>query len=48
MKQKGFEISYEEYNIGPDDFNFVRPVGALIVNGKKYPVYAQPDPKKLP
>lgn len=46
MKQKGFEISYEEYIIGPDEP--VRPVGALIVNGKRYPVYAQPDPKKLP
>lgn len=44
MLQKGHTIGFEEYKEAIPGGT----VGALIVDGKKYPVYAEPDPKKLP
>ena len=46
MLQKGHTVSYEDSSLAQSDH--VEPVGALIVDGKRYPVYAQPDPTKLP
>jgi len=46
MLQKGHTVSYEDSSLAHSDH--VEPVGALIIDGKRYPVYAQPDPTKLP
>ena len=42
MLQKGHTVEYSTE--GQDG----GPVGSLIIDGKEYPVYAQPDPTKLP
>ena len=52
MLQKGHTVSYRVYEDNCEDGckieGLVYPVGELIVDGKAYPVYAEPDPKKLP
>ena len=46
MKDKGHTVEYQEW---PVDTNEVSPqVGALVVDGKAFPVYAQKDPTLLP
>lgn len=46
MLQKGHTVEFKNYVV-PQDMG-VHAVGGLIVDGKEYPVYAQPDPTKLP
>lgn len=45
MIDKGHTVDYRDFAADPDN---VKPVGALIIDGKEFAVYAQPDPKKLP
>ena len=46
MLDKGHTVEYEDYSLSHSDH--VEPVGSLIIDGKKFPVYAQPDPTQLP
>lgn len=46
MLQKGHTVEFEDNSLSHSDH--VEPVGALIIDGKKFPVYAQPDPTQLP
>ena len=55
MLQKGHTVSYETINYEEKLPENAEPIpgwealqGYLIVDGKKYPVFAQPDPTKLP
>lgn len=48
MLQKGHTVEYTEILDKLIPSNRVEPVGTLIVDGKAFPVYAQPDPTKLP
>ena len=45
MLDKGHTVEYKDFTADPDH---VKPVGALVIDGKEFAVYAQPDPKKLP
>lgn len=51
MLQKGHTVDYENFERDPDREMLITESclqGYLIVDGKRYPVYAQPDPTKLP
>jgi len=50
MLQKGHSVSYREVTMDDLRTTYVHPniKGWLVIDGKDYPVFAQPDPTKLP